>query len=90
MTFEWDDKKRRMNLKKHNVDFEDAPRVFTEDAYVVEDTREDYGEQRFLLMGFLYSRVVVIAFTRRDDAIRIISMRKATKREQQHYVKNRC
>ena len=89
MRFEWDEQKRRMNLERHRLDFEDAPRVFTEDAGVVEDTREDYGELRFLLMGLLYSQVIVIAFTKRDDVIRIISMRKATKREQHDYVKNR-
>jgi uncharacterized DUF497 family protein len=87
MKFEWDEKKRRINLEKHGLDFEAAPRVFTEDAFVIEDTREEYGESRYLLLGLLYSRVVVIAFTKRGDVIRIISMRKATKREQQDYVK---
>jgi uncharacterized protein len=89
MRFEWDAHKRRLNLEKHGLDFEDAARIFTEDAFVVEDAREDYGESRFLLLGLLYSQVVVMVFTKRDDVIRIISMRKATKREQQEYVKNR-
>ncbi len=89
MRFEWDHNKRRINLDKHGLDFEDASRVFTEDAYVIEDAREDYSEPRYILTGLLYSRVVVVAFTVHHDVIRIISMRKATKREQNHYVKKR-
>jgi uncharacterized DUF497 family protein len=89
MKFEWDENKRRTNLEKHGLDFEDAYRVFTEEAYVVEDIRENYDEPRYILTGLLYSRVVVVAFAVRNDVIRIISMRKATKREQKHYVKKR-
>ena len=89
MRFEWDEQKRRLNIEKHGLDFEDAPLVFTKQACVIEDMREDYGESRFLLTGLLYERVIVIAFTRRDDRIRIISMRKATKQEQTEYVRNR-
>jgi uncharacterized DUF497 family protein len=89
MKFEWDENKRRTNLERHGLDFEDAYRVFTEEAYVVEDTRENYGEPRYILTGLLYSRVVIVAFTTHNDVIRIISMRKATKREQNHYVKKR-
>ncbi len=89
MEFEWDEDKRRINLRKHGLDFEDAHRVFTDDAFVIEDDREEYGEDRYLLFGLLYERIVVIAFTARDDVIRIISMRKASKREQRSYVQKR-
>lgn len=77
---------RHINLRKHGLDFEDAHRVFTDDALIIEDDREGYDEDRYILLGLLYERIVVIAFTVRDDVIRIISMRKANKREQRSYV----
>ena len=89
MEFEWDEDKRRINLRKHGLDFADAHRAFTEDAFIIVDDREDYGEGRYILLGLLYERIVVIVFTVRDDVIRIISMRKANKREQKSYVQRR-
>lgn len=89
MEFGWDEDKRRINLRKHGLDFADAYRAFTDDAFVITDDREDYGEKRCILLGLLRERIVVIAFTVRDDVIRLISMRKADKREQKSYVQRR-
>ncbi len=82
MKFEWDEDKRRINLERHGLDFEDAEELFTDDAFFIEDKRKDYGEIRYILYGYLYSRLVIVVFTKRDENIRIISMRKANKREQ--------
>jgi len=89
MEFEWDEDKRRINLRNHGLDFANAHRVFTKDAFVTVDDREDYGEERYTLLGLMRERIVVIAFTVRYDVIRIISMRKANKREQKNYVQKR-
>lgn len=88
MKFEWNDNKRHINLRKHNFDFSDAHLVFNDDALVIEDPHNDYGETRYILQGMLKQHIVIIAFAvRDDDIIRIISMRKANKREQRSYAK---
>lgn len=90
MKFEWDETKRRINLQKHGLDFRDAHLVFTDDAFVIEDLHDDYDEIRYVLQGMLEQFIVIVVFTVRDDEIiRIISMRKANKREQEHYVQKR-
>ena len=90
MKFEWDDTKRRINLKKHALDFRDAHVVFNDEALILEDPHNDYNETRYLLQGTLEQHIVIIVFTvRDDDVIRIISMRKANKRERQNYVTQR-
>jgi uncharacterized protein len=89
MEFRWDENKRLGNLAKHGLDFEDAHWVFTDEAFVTEDTRREYGEPRFLLYGPLSGRIVVVVFTARDDVIRILSMRKANQREQRSYDQKR-
>ena len=86
MEFEWDENKRRINLQTHNLDFANANLAFTESAFIIPDDREDYGENRYILLGLMRERIVVIAFTIRDNVIRVISMRKANKRERKSYV----
>jgi len=83
--FEWDNAKQQTNLRKHRLDFADAPTVFAGATFTVEDERFDYGEDRYITLGLLGDTVVVIAHTERDDVIRVISMRKATKNEQNIY-----
>ncbi len=85
LRFEWDEEKRQANLRKHGLDFADAPAVFAGATFTVEDDRFDYEEQRFITLGMLMGRVVVIGHTEQDDLVRVISMRKATRREQQRY-----
>ena len=49
----WDEKKRKFNLAKHGIDFRDAAKVFDGPLVTVEDTREDYGEARYIALGLL-------------------------------------
>jgi hypothetical protein len=83
----WDESKRQSNIFKHGLDFAQAHMVFAGSTFTFEDTRMDYGEQRFVTIGLL-DGVVVIVHTESTDEIRIISMRKATKNEQRLYFKN--
>ncbi|MEY3304310.1 MAG: BrnT family toxin [Pseudanabaena sp.] len=85
MNFEWDETKRVANLRKHGIDFLDVDVVFDGDTSTVEDDRGDYGEQRFVTFGLLRGLVVAVVHTDRQDSIRIISVRKATKYEQKFY-----
>ncbi len=85
MNFEWDDTKRESNIKKHGIDFIDAPMIFDSYTLTVEDDRYDYGEVRFITFGILEGRVVVVVHTENEDLIRIISIRKATKYEEKGY-----
>jgi uncharacterized DUF497 family protein len=85
MEFEWDEAKRLANLRKHGIDFIDIPVVFEGDIVTVEDDRFNYGEQRFVTLGWLQGRVVAIVHTEREESTRIISARKATKYEQRIY-----
>lgn len=90
MKFEWDENKRRINLRKHRLDFRDAHLVFNNDAFVTEDPHDDYKETRYILQGMLQKYIIIIVFTiHDDDTIRIISMRKANKRERNSYVQQR-
>jgi len=93
MKFEWDESKNQSNLIKHGFDFADAYRIFNLPMVVDLDERENYGEDRFVAIGLLDGRVVVIVYTEPDDrTIRIISLRKALSYERKYYeqyLKNR-
>ena len=88
MEFTWDEKKRKTTIRKRGLDFADAEAVFSGATFTFEDERFDYGEQRFITTGLLRGIVVVIAHTERGEAVRIISMRKATKHEQEIFFQN--
>jgi uncharacterized DUF497 family protein len=86
MIYEWDEGKSRSNFAKHGLDFADANEVLTAPCVNFVDSRFDYGERRLITLGLLVGRVVVIAHAPRDhDVTRIISMRKANRREQKIY-----
>jgi hypothetical protein len=87
MKYEWDEAKNRKNLAKHGLSFEDAEQVFSAPCVTFEDDRFDYGEERLITLGLLAGRLVVIAHAPRDEATRIISMRKGNRREQKIYQK---
>lgn len=87
MTYQWDEAKNRTNFAKHGLMFEDAEQVFAGPCVTFEDDRFDYGEMRLLTLGLLAGRLVVIAHAPREEASRIISMRKGNRREQQIYQK---
>jgi len=82
---EWDEAKREGNLRKHGIDFIGVEALFEGHTATIEDDRFDYGERRFVTYGVLNGRVLAVTHTERKDAIRIISIRKATKREEQSY-----
>jgi uncharacterized protein len=84
--FEWDKTKAAENYAKHGVSFELATAVFN-DPFAVEllDDREDYGEDRLILIGLAEGAVLTVVYTERGGRIRIISARQATRREQDDY-----
>lgn len=77
----WDEKKRLFNLKKHGFDFTDAEIVLFRENYVYEDKRYPYSERRFITLGFLGNTPVAITHTETNYEIRIISFRRADRRE---------
>jgi uncharacterized DUF497 family protein len=87
--FDWDEKKNRANINKHKVSFEEAKTVFyDENARLIPDPSHSDKEERFILLGFSYKAkllVVVHVYKEQDELIRIISARKATKSESNHY-----
>jgi uncharacterized protein len=85
MEFTWSERKRESNVKDHGLDFVDAPAVFDGFTFTFEDARFAYGEKRFETLGLLAGVPVSIVHTETDDEIRIISFRKATKREAKIY-----
>ena len=88
MIFEWDDAKNRANIRKHGFDFADAEEMFRGFLLVRPDTREDYGEERWIGIGMIQGRVAFIAFTEPShDIVRIISLRKADHEERKEYEK---
>jgi uncharacterized DUF497 family protein len=87
MKFEWDEEKRLANIRKHGIDLADAAAIFEGDVVVMNDNRFDYGETRFIAFGLLKDKVIVVAFTERGQAFRLISARKATHYEEINYFK---
>lgn len=85
MEFTWSEAKRNANLEKHGLDFVDAPLVFEGVTFTIEDDRFSYEEQRFVSLGLLAGIPVSVVHTESENEIRIISFRKATKREAQIY-----
>lgn len=86
MIFEWCEQKRALNFEKHGLDFKDAEELWSSETVINEDVRTDYGEERFICFGIFINRIVTCVFTIREgDIIRIISFRKANKREARHY-----
>lgn len=82
---EFDQAKRDVTLAERGLDFADAINVFEGRSITFEDERRAYGESRFVTIGELGERMVVIVWTPRGDARRIISMRRANDREQALY-----
>jgi len=89
MTFSWDDRKERENLRKHGVSFDEATTVFADEkARLKHDPDHPSGEDRFILLGFsakLRVLVVVHAYRQDEKEIRLISARKATRNERRQY-----
>lgn len=87
LEFEWHPAKAEANLQAHGVSFDLAKTVFR-DPFAVErlDDREDYDEERFVIIGMAEGHVVLfVAYAEREERIRIISARRATQHEQDDY-----
>jgi uncharacterized DUF497 family protein len=83
MLFEWDESKRRANLAKHLIDFEDATQVF--DGPVFEKAQRRHGEVRVLAIGLMHDVEIVVVYVMRGECRRIISARRAHRDERQAY-----
>jgi hypothetical protein len=87
LTFEWDEQKAEQNLRKHQVDFEEAKTVFGDPyAITIPDPQHSAGESRYIDIGYSSRRrLLVVVYTERGPNIRIISCRRATRRERRVY-----
>jgi uncharacterized DUF497 family protein len=86
LIFEWDRRKARINAAKHSVSFEEALTVFTDPlARIFDDPAHSTGEVREIIVGHSRRRLLVVSFTERGDAVRIVSARRATKNERHDY-----
>ncbi|HEY6873078.1 MAG TPA: BrnT family toxin [Geobacteraceae bacterium] len=88
MKYEWDEAKRKTNQEKHGVDFAEVEGFDWETAFVIPDTRADYGELRYRAMGFVGKRLYALVFTPRSGTVRLVSLRKANPREAKCYEAN--
>ena len=81
----YDPRKSAWNVRERGLSFEEASDFGFESALLFEDTRRDYGEVRYVAIGFLGDRLHVLCFTELTDGIRVISFRKANQREVRRY-----
>ena len=85
MKLTWDETKRSATLASRGLDFAWASQIVGVYEYIIEDTRFDYGEKRFVSLGDINARLCVVVWTPRYGGRHIISMRKANDREQKYY-----
>ena len=85
MRIEFDEAKRADTIRTRGLDMARAADMFSGATLTVDDDRQDYGEARFITIGFLDDAMVVLVWTPRGDARRVISMRKANERERRLY-----
>jgi uncharacterized protein len=81
MEFEWDAAKHSRNLRERGIGFDDGARIFEGRVLIWEDQRRDYGEERFRAVGETAGDVLHVAFTWRSGVMRIISVRRANRKE---------
>lgn len=89
MEFEWHTAKDDANRRKHGIGFREAAEIFRDFVLVIEDTRREYGERRFIAVGEYGGGVVKLVFTERESGIRIISAWKANRNDRKNYQKAR-
>lgn len=86
MKFEWDERKNKMNIKRHGFDFADAHGMFNGPMVVRLDKRFDYDEERWIGIGLLRGVIcAVVVFVERGEVVRIISLRKADRYEREEF-----
>ena len=81
----WDEVKRKLNSKKHGLDFAGCDAIWDHFTVTREDIREDYGEARQVCFGILRNEVVVMVYTERLEGSHVISLRRAEKHEARYY-----
>lgn len=85
MLIEFDADKRDKTLTERGLDFSRATEIFAGTHITAQDSRNNYSEPRYITVGTIDNRMVVMVWTPRGGSRRIISMRKANEREQQRY-----
>ena len=85
MEFEWDPIKNQRNIEKHGIDFTDAVCIFEHPTLTAADNRRNYGEKRIAAMGTVEGVILYAVYTVRDGIWRIISARRANRRERKKY-----
>lgn len=85
MWYEWDEGKCRANQVKHGIDFQDVLGFQWDTALEIPDERKDHGEPRWIALGLIGSRLHTLVFTKRNDGLRVISLRKSNPREEGAY-----
>ena len=85
MGFEWDERKRRTTLAERGINLLDVQRMFRGRVEEREDIRYDYGERRFIAVGELDGDIISVVYTWRGNRRRLISARRATRRERKEY-----
>lgn len=85
MKVSYDPRKNARNIAERGLSFELARDLDWDTAVIWQDTRRDYGEERFIALGRVRARVHSLVFTRRSDTIHVISLRKANRREVRRY-----
>ena len=85
MLIEFDSQKQAQTLIDRGLDFNDAVLIFLELHFTLQDFREEYGEPRFITIGWLSTHMVMLVWTPRGEVRRIISMRKCNEREKRIY-----
>lgn len=86
MKFEWDENKNQKNIEKHGIDFNDAKDVFKDERSLKsEDLRADYGESRWKIIGQIFETVIVVIYTMRAAVTRLVSARRANRKERDEY-----
>jgi uncharacterized DUF497 family protein len=81
--FEWDERKRLVNLAKHGIDFVEAKDIWANDVLEAPSPRHD--EERFIAYGILDGRIVAVVFMRQGQRLRLISARRARDYERKAY-----
>ena len=90
MDISFDPKKSQRNEERRGLSFEEAADFDLEHALVVVDDRRDYGERRYRALGMLGDKLHALAFTETARGIRVISLRRANKRERRHYEQSKA
>lgn len=90
MRYNWNESKRVANLAKHGVDFVEAEDFDWKTALESQDNRIDYGEKRWVALGYIGHRLHILIYTRRQGTIRLVSRRRANKREREYYEKTQA